>query len=80
MTFFIPPESEFKEFKPRLNSAKNRFQFSTGLNLEKFNTILNETLIILEKPLKFKPRLAFLKFGRQQRFKLLSIRFSKLIC
>ena len=33
---------EFKEFEPRLKSAKNRFQLSTGLNLEKLNTILSE--------------------------------------
>ena len=33
--------SEFNEFKPRLKSAKNRFQLSAGLNLEKFNTILS---------------------------------------
>ena len=37
------PESEFKEFKPRLKSAQNRFQLSAGLNLEKLNTILSET-------------------------------------
>ena len=27
-------ESEFNEFKPRLKSAKNRFQLSAGLNLK----------------------------------------------
>ena len=32
--------SEFNEFEPRLKSVKNRFQLSTGLNLETFNTIL----------------------------------------
>ena len=36
-------KSEFIEFQPCLKSAKNRFQLSTGLNLEKFNTILNGT-------------------------------------
>ena len=35
--------SDFNEFKLRLKSTKNRFQFSAGLNLEKLNTILNET-------------------------------------
>ena len=37
------PVSEFNGFKPRLKSHKNSFQLSTGLNLEKFNTILSET-------------------------------------
>ena len=35
--------SEFKEFEPRLKSAKNRFQLSAGLNLEELNTILSGT-------------------------------------
>ena len=35
--------SEFNEFEPRLKSPKNRFQLSTGLNLEKLNTILSGT-------------------------------------
>ena len=35
--------SEFNEFKPRLKSAKNRFQMSTGLNIETLNTILSGT-------------------------------------
>ena len=35
--------SEFNEFEPRFKSAKNRFQLSAGLNLEKFNTILSGT-------------------------------------
>ena len=34
------PESEFKEFEPRLKSAKNWFQLSAGLNLETLNPIL----------------------------------------
>ena len=33
----ISTVSEFNEFEPRLKSAKNRFQFSAGLNLKKFN-------------------------------------------
>ena len=33
--FIIKPVSEFKEFEPRLKSAKNRFQLSAVLNLEK---------------------------------------------
>ena len=37
------PESEFNEFNPRLKSPKNRFQLSTGLNLEKINTVLSGT-------------------------------------
>ena len=39
----LPSVSEFNEFEPRLKSAKNRFQLSTGLNLETLNTILSET-------------------------------------
>ena len=35
--------SEFNEFELRVKSAKNRFQLSAGLNLEKFNTILSGT-------------------------------------
>jgi len=35
--------SEFNEFEPRLKSAKNRFQLSTGLNLETLNNIFSET-------------------------------------
>ena len=54
--------SEFDEFEPRLKSGKNRFQLSTGLNLEKFNTILIEPTIF-EPRLKFKLRLKFFKFG-----------------
>ena len=39
---FIKSVFEFNEFKPRrLNSTKNRFQLSVGLNLEKLNTILS---------------------------------------
>ena len=34
--------SEFNDLKPSLKSAKNRFQLSAGLNLEKLNTILSE--------------------------------------
>ena len=34
---------EFKEFEPRFKSAKTRFKFSTGLNLETFDTILSGT-------------------------------------
>ena len=40
---FMRSESEFNELEPRLKSAKNRFQFSAGLNLETLNTILSET-------------------------------------
>ena len=47
--------SEFNEFEPRLKSAKNRFQSSAGLNLEKLNTILSEPTRF-ESWLKFKPR------------------------
>ena len=35
--------SEINEFEQRLKSAKNKFQLSTGLNLETLNTILSET-------------------------------------
>ena len=41
--YSLSPVSEFNEFEPRLKSAKNRFQFSAGLNLEILNTILSET-------------------------------------
>ena len=52
-------ESEFNEFKPRLKSPQDRFQLSAGLNLEKLNTVLSETLTIF-------------KFGlRQYNFRLL---------
>ena len=37
------PEMEFKEFEPRFKSAKTRFKFSAGLNLETFDTILSGT-------------------------------------
>ena len=33
------PEMEFKEFEPRFKTAKTRFKFSAGLNLETFDTI-----------------------------------------
>ena len=38
---YIISESEFNKFEPRLKSAKNRFQLSTGLNLETLNTIFS---------------------------------------
>ena len=34
---------EFKEFVPRFKSAKARFKFSAGLNLETFDTIFSGT-------------------------------------
>jgi len=37
------PEAEFKEFEPRLKSAKTRFKLSASLNLETFDTILSGT-------------------------------------
>ena len=37
------PEMEFKECEPRFKSAKTRFKFSAGLNLETFDTILSGT-------------------------------------
>ena len=40
---FTPSVSEFNEFEPWLKFAKDRFQLSAGLNLEKCNTILSET-------------------------------------
>ena len=49
-------EAEFKEFEPRLKSAKTRFKLSAGLNLETFDTILSGTNHI-------KPPLKFFKFG-----------------
>ena len=39
----LQPVSEFNEFKPRLQSPKNRFKLSAGLKLEKLNTILSGT-------------------------------------
>ena len=41
---------------------KNRFQWSAGLNLEKFNAN------IFESQLKFKRRLEFVKFGLRSTF------------
>ena len=35
------PEAEFKEFEPRVKSAKNRFQLSAGLNFGTLNTVLS---------------------------------------
>ena len=37
----ISAESEFNGFELRLKSAKNRFQFSVGLNVETLNSILS---------------------------------------
>ena len=39
----VQSEMEFKEFEPRFKSAKTRFKFSAGLNLETFDTILSGT-------------------------------------
>ena len=41
--FSMRAELEFKEFEPRFKSAKTRFKFSAGLNLETFDTILSGT-------------------------------------
>ena len=44
-------ESELNEFELSLKFAKNRFQLSTGLNLETLNTILsgtNHTLVAFQ--------------------------------
>ena len=43
MYLFVKLVSEFNEFEPRLKSAKNRFQLSAGLNLEKFIINLSGT-------------------------------------
>ena len=40
---FMFSEMESKEFEPRFKSAKTRFKFSAGLNLETFDTILSGT-------------------------------------
>ena len=37
------PETELREFKSPLKSAKTRFKMSASLNLETFYTILSET-------------------------------------
>ena len=37
------PEAEFKEFEPRLKSAKTQFKLSADLNLETYDTILSGT-------------------------------------
>ena len=42
-TQLVFPVSEFTEFKPRLKTPKKRFQLSTGLNLDNFNTNLSGT-------------------------------------
>ena len=41
VSFLNSSVSEFNEFEPRLKSAKNRFQLSAGLNLEKLYTLLS---------------------------------------
>ena len=62
---------EFKEFEPRLKSAKTQFKLSAGLNLETFDTILSGTN---HKPrLKFKPPLKFFKFGHSLYYDKLNI-------
>ena len=43
MKINIIPVFELNEFKTSLKSPQNRFQLSTGLNLEKFNSISSET-------------------------------------
>ena len=40
---FKRTEAEFKEFEPRLKSAKTRFKLSDSLNLETFHAILSGT-------------------------------------
>ena len=40
---FLNPVSEFNEFKACLKSPKKWFQFSAGLTIEKFHTILSGT-------------------------------------
>ena len=42
-SWYIKTVSEFNDFEPRLKSAKNRFQLSTGLNLETLNRVLSGT-------------------------------------
>ena len=39
-------EAEFKEFEPRLKSAKTLFKLRAGLNLETYDTILNGSIHI----------------------------------
>ena len=48
---------EFKEFEPRFKSAKTRFKFSAGLNLETFDTILSGTNHYLNHGLNLNRRL-----------------------
>ena len=43
LVIYILSEAEFKEFKPRLKSAKTRIKLSAGLNIETFDTVLSET-------------------------------------
>ena len=50
--------SEFKEFKPRLKSPKNRFQLSAGLNLKKFNTIFANNIWAAAQIFKIRTRYA----------------------
>ena len=52
--------SEFHDFESRLKPAKNRFQLSAGLNLEKLNSIFSGTNNIYA-------RLKFFKFGLWRR-------------
>ena len=66
------------EFESRLKSAKNRFQLSAGLNLEKCNTFLSG-INHFEPRLQFKPQFKFFKFGlRFVRFVELIVIFLKI--
>ena len=55
LMFLIESEAEFNEFKPRLKSPINRFQFSAGLNLEKLSTILSWNQPYLSPGLNLSP-------------------------
>ena len=56
------PEAEFKEFKPRRWTAKNRIQLSAGWNLEHLLQFQVEPTMF-EPRLKFETRLKIFKFG-----------------
>ena len=59
---------EFKEFEPRFKSAKTRFKFSAGLNLETFDTILRKLYCELQKTSQI-----FVKSFKRQNSKSLNI-------
>ena len=67
-----PAETEFKEFKPRRWTAKNRFQLSAGLNLKTLNTISCGTNHVRASSQFFK----FVLFKERNLLQIISINMS----